>query len=67
MEADERQAQAIPWYHLVPLKYDYTDIWDILSFFDGPPNGDKAVDRDNLAHEIAEQGRAFAMENLRWV
>jgi hypothetical protein len=32
-------AQAIPWYHYIPLKYDYTDLWDVLAFLDGAPDG----------------------------
>lgn len=31
-------AQAIPWYHYIPLKYDYTDLWDVLAFLDGAPD-----------------------------
>jgi hypothetical protein len=33
------QAQAIPWYHYVPVQYDYSDLWDIMSFLDGAPDG----------------------------
>jgi hypothetical protein len=32
-------AQSIPWYHYIPLKYDYTDLWDVLAFLDGAPDG----------------------------
>lgn len=32
-------AQSIPWYHYIPLKYDYTDLWDVLAFLDGAPAG----------------------------
>jgi hypothetical protein len=31
-------AQSIPWYHYIPLKYDYTDLWDVLAFLDGAPD-----------------------------
>jgi hypothetical protein len=55
------------------MKYDYTDMFDIVSFFDGPPDagahpsqGRKWV-RDGLAEEIAQNGRKFAMERMRCV
>lgn len=55
------------------MKYDYTDMFDIVSFFDGPPDGGAHPSqgrkwvRDGLAEEIAENGRKFAMERMRWV
>lgn len=48
------------------MKYDYADMFDIVSFFDGPPDSDRNKSaRDDLAEEIAENGRAFALERLR--
>jgi beta-1,2-xylosyltransferase len=54
----------IPWYHYVPAKYDYSDLFDIMAFFAGSPDG-AVPGRDDLAEEIAAQGRAFAMDHLR--
>jgi hypothetical protein len=59
------QAQAIPWYHYVPSLYDYSDLFDIMSFFTGSPDG-AFPGRDDLAEGIGARGRAFAMERLRW-
>lgn len=25
-----------PWYHYIPLKPDYSDLYDIMAFFVGP-------------------------------
>jgi beta-1,2-xylosyltransferase len=46
------------------MQYTYSDLFDILSFFDGSPDG-TIPGRDVLAEEIASQGRQFAMDKLR--
>ncbi|RXK36431.1 hypothetical protein M231_06275 [Tremella mesenterica] len=56
----------IPWYHYVPVKIDYSDLYDILAFFNGPPDG-SAPGRDDLAKQIAEQGYRFTQEKWRYV
>jgi hypothetical protein len=58
------QAQATPWYHFIPMQYTYSDLFDILSFFDGSLDG-KVPGRNGLAEEIAGQGREFALNKLR--
>jgi beta-1,2-xylosyltransferase len=47
------------------MKYDYSDMFDIVSFFDGPPTRSGVSERDDLARQIADSGRQFAMERLR--
>lgn len=47
----------IPYYHYVPLQNNYSDLWDILSFFTARPDAAKL---------IGQQGRDFVLENWRW-
>jgi hypothetical protein len=54
----------IPWYHYVPARYDYSDLFDIMAFFTGSPDG-SVSGRDDLAETIAAHGRKFALEQLR--
>ncbi|KAL7423911.1 hypothetical protein Q5752_001496 [Cryptotrichosporon argae] len=54
----------IPWYHYVPVKLDYTDLYDIMAFFSGAPDG-STPGRDDLAKEIAENGYRFVQERWR--
>ncbi|KAK8869838.1 hypothetical protein IAR55_000406 [Kwoniella newhampshirensis] len=53
----------IPWYHYVPVKLDYSDIFDIMAFFDGSPDG-QVSGREDLAKEIAQHGQEFV--ETRW-
>ncbi|KAK1922899.1 glycosyl transferase family 90-domain-containing protein [Papiliotrema laurentii] len=55
----------IPWYHYVPIQPSYSELYLILSFFIGVP-GSPSTGHDDLAQEIAENGRKFAMEHWRW-
>lgn len=60
----ENQAQLIPWYHYVPVRYDYGDVFDTMAFFAGQPNT-REFGRDDLAQEIGARGRHFAMHRMR--
>jgi len=44
---------------------DYSDLYTILSFFIGTPNG-LSEGHDDLARWIAEGGRRFGEEHWRW-
>ncbi|KAK4689532.1 hypothetical protein P7C73_g565, partial [Tremellales sp. Uapishka_1] len=59
-----------PWYHYIPLKPDYEDLYDTMAFFIGPVDDDGVVDEtkghDHLARKIGEAGQKFALENWRW-
>jgi hypothetical protein len=62
----------IPWVHYVPVQLDYSDLYNIMSFFSGPPSHDgvhtgREVGNDDLARVIAEAGRKFGEEHWRWV
>lgn len=54
----------IPWFHFVPAKPDYPDLFDIRAFFTGSPDG-SVHGRGDLAERIAAQGYDFALERLR--
>ncbi|GFZ45243.1 hypothetical protein JCM24511_02969 [Saitozyma sp. JCM 24511] len=60
-----------PWYHYIPLKPDYSDVYDIMAFFVGPVDDkgivDEALGHDHLARKIGEAGQRFALEHWRWV
>ena len=55
-----------------PVQVDYSDLYNIMSFFSGPPSHDGTHSRresgnDDLARAIAEAGRKFGEEHWRWV
>jgi hypothetical protein len=57
---------------LQPVQVDYSDLYNIMSFFSGAPSHDGThtggeVGNDNLAQAIAEAGRRFGEEHWRWV
>ncbi|WVQ80599.1 hypothetical protein IAT38_002704 [Cryptococcus sp. DSM 104549] len=54
-----------PWVHYIPCKVDYSDLYDIMSFFAGPPDG-SSPGNDDLAKLISEQARKFGEEHWRW-
>ncbi|WWC70776.1 uncharacterized protein I206_104727 [Kwoniella pini CBS 10737] len=60
-----------PWYHYIPLKPDYSDLYDIMAFFVGPVdeagNIDNSKGHDYLAKKIGEAGQKFALEHWSWV
>ena len=57
------QDRIIPWVHYVPVKVDYSDVYDIMAFFTGNPEGQGA--HDDLAKRIGEQGKEFAQRHWR--
>lgn len=54
----------IPWYHYVPIRMDYSDVYDIMAFFVGAPDG-SAEGHDDLAKEIAQNGMDFVRQHWR--
>lgn len=53
-----------PWVHYVPIKIDYTDLYDVLAFFSGDMHGRNG--HDALAKQIALQGKDFAARFWRY-
>ncbi|KAH7096655.1 hypothetical protein BKA62DRAFT_492198 [Auriculariales sp. MPI-PUGE-AT-0066] len=48
--------RVMPWVHFVPVKVDYSDLYDALVFFRGLPDGSVAG-QDQLGERIAMAGR----------
>ncbi|GAA5959337.1 hypothetical protein JCM8115_000079 [Rhodotorula mucilaginosa] len=55
---------AIPWLHFIPMQVDYSDMWDIMAFFRGGLNGERA--HDDLGKEIAIAGKEWVKQCYRW-
>ncbi|GAA5975453.1 hypothetical protein JCM11641_004268 [Rhodosporidiobolus odoratus] len=53
-----------PWVHYIPLKIDYTDLFDIMAFFAGDLDGKN--DHDLLAKQIADNGKDYAQRFWRY-
>ncbi|BGP16485.1 hypothetical protein JCM10213_001178 [Rhodosporidiobolus nylandii] len=53
-----------PWVHYVPLKIDYTDLFDIMAFFAGDLDGRNG--HDALAKQIADNGKDYATRFWRY-
>ncbi|KAL7415370.1 glycosyl transferase family 90-domain-containing protein [Mrakia frigida] len=52
-----------PWVHYVPVKVDYDDIYDIMSFFQG--DRDLHPGENDIARAIAEAGREWSLTHWR--
>ncbi|KPV74647.1 glycosyltransferase family 90 protein [Rhodotorula graminis WP1] len=52
-----------PWLHYVPVKVDYSDLYDIMTFFRGTPDGKGA--HDELAKKIGTAGKHWARDHWR--
>ncbi|KAK4703500.1 hypothetical protein P7C70_g2716, partial [Phenoliferia sp. Uapishka_3] len=52
-----------PWIHYVPVKVDYSDLYDILAFFIGTPDGQGG--HDSVAEKMGEAGRQWAKQFWR--
>ncbi|KAK4056641.1 hypothetical protein OIO90_002193 [Microbotryomycetes sp. JL221] len=52
-----------PWVHYVPVKVDYSDLYDIMTFFRGSPDGKN--DHDELGRKIGLQGKQWAQDHWR--
>ncbi|KAM0753121.1 hypothetical protein T439DRAFT_286761 [Meredithblackwellia eburnea MCA 4105] len=59
------QDRVQPWVHYVPIKVDYSDMYDALAFFIGTPDGQGG--HDSIAERIGEAGRQWAANYWRRV
>ncbi|KAL8293145.1 hypothetical protein RQP46_000839 [Phenoliferia psychrophenolica] len=50
----------MPWLHYVPLKEDYSDLYNILGFFSGDLSANRVGHHDLMAESIAVEGRKWA-------
>ncbi|SCV72165.1 BQ2448_4859 [Microbotryum intermedium] len=54
-----------PWVHYVPVKLDYSDLYDIMTFFVGTPQAKGA--HDALAQKVGAAGQKWAATHWRKV
>ncbi|KAL1405284.1 hypothetical protein Q8F55_008911 [Vanrija albida] len=54
----------VPWYHYVPIQTDYSDVFDIMAYFRGAPDGSTAG-RDDVAREISKNAMEFVHNHWR--
>ncbi|GAA5998833.1 uncharacterized protein JCM10292_005732 [Rhodotorula paludigena] len=54
-----------PWLHYVPVRLDYSDVYNILAFFDGGLDAERTGNHDDLAEEIATAGKEWAQKFWR--
>ena len=57
------QSRIMPWVHFIPVKVDYTDLYDILAFFIGGPDGENG--HGHLGRKIGLQGQEWAKHHWR--
>lgn len=48
----------------IPLKIDYSDLFDIMAFFAGDLDGNNG--HDDLAKQIADQGKEYTQQHWRY-
>ncbi|KAL7408836.1 glycosyl transferase family 90-domain-containing protein [Mrakia frigida] len=53
-----------PWLHYVPVKVDYSDVYDIMAFFRGDDE-DGLAGENELAKMIAKNGNEWSSKNWR--
>lgn len=53
-----------PWLHYVPIKPDFTDIYDIMAFFKGDIDG-VGQDHDTVADALARAGHKWQLTMSR--
>ncbi|KAF8495321.1 hypothetical protein JB92DRAFT_3146989 [Gautieria morchelliformis] len=67
----------IPYYHYIPVQQDYSDVYNVMAFFAGPPASGAVADHqglridasrghDDLAQKIGENAERFARTQWRW-
>lgn len=57
----QTQAQAIPWYHYIPARYDFLDLFTILGYFTGAfddLNGGASSSDQEVAQDDVEMLKA---------
>ncbi|KAG8893491.1 F-actin-capping protein subunit alpha [Tulasnella sp. 403] len=53
----------VPYYHYVPVQHDYSDLYDVMSFFAGSPDGHGR--HEDLAEKIGMRGAEFVRRHWR--
>ncbi|GAA5910466.1 hypothetical protein JCM8208_004485 [Rhodotorula glutinis] len=52
------------WVHYIPVKVDYSDVYDIMAFFVGMPDGSGG--HDSLGEKIGQAGKDWARDFWRY-
>ncbi|KAG9051021.1 Glycosyltransferase Family 90 domain containing protein [Tulasnella sp. UAMH 9824] len=52
-----------PWVHYIPIKNDFTDLYDVFTFFHGDVDGKNS--HDDIAERIARQGKEWSLSFWR--
>lgn len=55
---------AVPWLHYIPLKPDYSDLYDIMSFFVGPMDENGKVNTE-LGHDVSTASGSQVLRHAR--
>ena len=55
----------VPWYHYIPINYDYSDIYSVLLYFFGLADTGQPAHDGNL-RAIGERSRDWAESQLGW-
>ncbi|GAA5950638.1 hypothetical protein JCM3765_000559 [Sporobolomyces pararoseus] len=53
-----------PWVHYIPIKVDYTDLFDVMAFFSGDLDGQNH--HEHLAKQIADNGKDYTERFWRY-
>ncbi|KZO99351.1 glycosyltransferase family 90 protein [Calocera viscosa TUFC12733] len=54
-----------PWVHYVPIKMDFSDLYDVLTFFRGDVARGGEGNHDDMARKIGEAGRNWSLTMFR--
>lgn len=54
----------VPYYHYIPVQHDYSDVYDIMMFFAGAPDG--SGEHDAMAERISRHAVEFTARYWRW-
>lgn len=55
----------IPWYHYIPVNYDYSDMFSVLLYFFGLDQSDQQAHDEELK-VIADRSRDWAENQISW-
>ncbi|ORX40009.1 hypothetical protein BD324DRAFT_615928 [Kockovaella imperatae] len=55
----------VPWYHFIPVSYDYSDMFTIIAYFFGIQESGQKHHQDELK-AIADRSREWAEKQLKW-
>ncbi|KAG8902063.1 F-actin-capping protein subunit alpha [Tulasnella sp. 403] len=54
----------VPYYHYIPVQHDYSDLYNVMAFFIGSPEGHGG--HEDLAEKIGMRAAEFVRHHWRW-